>query len=135
MLVARRSCGTLRCMFPRTTTLIVMATIMLPSTARGQDAAKRLHALFEERHQWRLDNFPEDARMRGDYRGADRITDSSLTAIERRHSETQAHLAKLGEIDRAGLGEDDQISYDLFELDLRTNVEGHRFRMFLAPLG
>lgn len=123
-------------------TACLLAILMINATAAAQvdestrrAAAERLHALFAERHQWRLDNFPEDARMRGDYRHAERITDDSLAAIERRHGETRAHLGRLVEIERGALSAADQLNYDLFDLDLRMEIEGHRFRMFLAPVG
>src|SRR5262245_20724776 len=128
-------------MNPKSAALVTLAMALnhaQPSPAQQSDAnttAAILHALFDERYQWTLNNFPDEARMRGDYRSADQITDVSLAAIERRHTETAAHLDRLHGIDRGALSPDDQLNYDLFELELRNAVEGHRFRMFLAPVG
>lgn len=94
-----------------------------------------LHALFEERYQWQLNEFPEEARLRGDYRNADKITDNSLAAIERRHADTQRHRGRLSDIDRSALSPEDQLNYDLFALDLNNEIEAHQYRMFLAAVG
>ena len=101
----------------------------------SKDAATQLHNLFNERFEWMLREFPERAMARGDYRYADRITDNSLDAIQRRHDETVDFLNRLLSIDRDALHEDDRVSYELFELELRQAIEGHRFRTFLAPIG
>ena len=72
---------------------------------------------------------------RGDYTHADRITDNSLAAIERRHSEMEAFLERLRAIDADQLAPEDLLNSELFEFLLTGSVEGHRFRMFLAPVG
>lgn len=102
--------------------------------AAAQDAAK-LHALFADEYAWRLRESPEFAMSKGHYEHADRIGDPSLAAIERRHAERQEFLARLRKLDRAALTPDDQLNYDLFERELQQEVDGHRFRQFLAPVG
>lgn len=74
------------------------------------------------------------AMSRGDYRFADRLGDESLAAIERRHGETKGFLDRLLALPKAGLEEVDLVNYELFELELRTEIEGHQFRSFLAPI-
>lgn len=108
--------------------------VMCPSVGLAEPA-KRLHELFGRHDEWRLREFPEFAMSRGDYRFADRITDYSLAAIERRHAETRAFLDELRQIDRQSLSTEDQLNYDLFALDLQNAIEGHKFRTFLAPIG
>ncbi len=107
---------------------------MAPAAAPADDAADRLHALFEERHRWLMEEHPEWAMARGDYSGADRITDNSLAAIEWRYQKTSEHLERLREISRGELDEQELINYELFELDLLRSIEGHRHRTFLAPV-
>lgn len=103
--------------------------------AAGDGAAERLHALFEERFDWLMREFPEWAMQRGDYSNADRISDTSLAAVERRHQTHRQHLERLLEIPREPLNEEDRLSYDLLALELRNEIEGHRFRTFLMPIG
>ncbi len=103
--------------------------------AAAQDASERLHTLFADRLAWELDEFPAFAMSRGDYSRADRVQDRSLEAIQRRHDETQRHLTQLLLVPQDDLDKDDQLNYELFELKLRNAIDGHRFRMYLAPMG
>lgn len=102
--------------------------------ARADEPGARLHQLLRERFEWQLREYPEQAMARGDYSNAEKVTDHSLAAIERRHGETRAFAERLGKIDPSELSANDRLSYDLFGLNLRNAIEGHRFRMFLAPI-
>lgn len=106
-----------------------------PVTRTDAAAARRLHDLFAEQFAWQLREFPELAMQRGDYAHADRVTDLSLAATQRRHEATVEYLKRLREIPRDALAPDDQINFDLFEWDLQGDVDGHRFRRFLMPIG
>lgn len=105
-----------------------------PADGADSAAAAALHRLFDERYQWQLREFPEYAMSRGVYTYADRVTDESLAALERRDRETQAVLGALGAIDRAQLDDADRVNFDLFERLLREQVDARRFRMYLAPI-
>lgn len=107
---------------------------LLAVASRGY-ADDKLARLFEERARWEAREFPEEAIRRGDSTHADRVTDQSLEAIERRHRETTEHLAWLHAIDRRRLRGNDLVNYELFERRLRDEIDEHRFRMFLAPVG
>jgi uncharacterized protein (DUF885 family) len=115
--------------------LVVLLVACLAPMAEASDDVERLHRLFDARHAWEMNEFPEEAMGRGDYANAHRITDNSLAAIERRNRRTVADRAVLASIDRKRLGEQDLVSYELFELRLDTEIADHGFRMFLAPVG
>ncbi|HEV2763569.1 MAG TPA: DUF885 family protein, partial [Pyrinomonadaceae bacterium] len=101
------------------------------SSARPADAAKALHALFEDEWEWRMRESPTLASLLGDRRYNDRWPDVSLENIERRQRHRVEALARLGRIDRAWLSAADQLNYDLFKKDYETAVEEYKFRMFL----
>lgn len=113
--------------------LFVCCVLAAPAYAQS-DASRELHRLFEERFEWQKKEFPEFAMSLGDYAHADRITDNSLEAIERRHNQTRRHLERLASFNRAQLNDGDQLNYDLFEHLLRDRIEAHGFRAFLAPI-
>ena len=116
--------------------MMILAIAVLVQPARGQsDESIRLHELFEQRFEWELMQFPGKALSRGDDRYADRIADESIQAIEMRNNMTAEHLDLLMSIDRSRLDKQDLINYEIFELTLRNEVIGHRFRTFLAPIG
>jgi uncharacterized protein (DUF885 family) len=116
-------------------TVVIAVGLAAMKTSVAQSSSEQLDALFAERLAWTLREFPEIARSKGDYSSADRITDGSLSAIEHRHAETADHLRRLRQIDRAALDESARLNYDLFERKLAEEIEGHRFRVFLAPIG
>lgn len=115
--------------------LALAAPAFAQSAAQPPSPAAALHALFDERYEWEAREFPETAMSRGDYRFADHISDQSLAAIDRRHAQTKALLARLDAIPREQLPENDQLNYDLFALQLRNDVDGHRFATYLQPVG
>jgi uncharacterized protein (DUF885 family) len=112
----------------------ILLVAVAAHAAFASESADELHRLFDDRYAWTLREFPEFAMRRGDYRYADRITDSSLAAIERRHRDTRGHLTRLNGITREKLNETDRLNYDLLKLQLDTDLKGHRFRSFLAPV-
>ena len=115
--------------------LMILAAAVLVHPARGQsDESIRLHELMQQQFEWELIQFPGRALSRGDDRYADRIADQSIEAIEMRHSMTAENLDLLMSIDRTRLDGQDLINYELFDLTLRNEVNGHRFRTFLCSL-
>ncbi|HWP42201.1 MAG TPA: DUF885 family protein, partial [Blastocatellia bacterium] len=118
---------------------ILMMIFLAASAAMAQigsagDAAKRLHALFDEDWQWRLKEYPEFATLLGDNRYNDRLTDYSMEAIERRKAHAREMLDRIQKIDRSQLAGQDIISYDLFLRDKMLEVEGQRFFTELMPI-
>src|SRR6185295_8930981 len=89
---------------------------------------------FDEDWQWNLEQYPEAATLLGDNRFNYRLTDWSPEAIERRKAHEREMLDRLQKINRSALSGQDVISYDLFLLDKKLNVEGQRFPAELMPI-
>ncbi len=106
-----------------------------PAAAGPADAARDLNALYGDWHEWQMREHPEWAMARGDYRYADRITDTSLKAIEERQAQVRRFLERLRAIPADGLGPEDLLNRRLFSLMLEDDVEGQRFPTYLAPIG
>ncbi|MCA1629631.1 MAG: DUF885 domain-containing protein [Acidobacteria bacterium] len=102
--------------------------------AQPNEAAKALHALFEEEWEYAMRENPTWASSLGDRRYNDRWSDVTLAAVERRHKHGVETLERLKSIDRARLTPADQLNYDLFRKDYETGVERHKFRWHLVPL-
>jgi uncharacterized protein (DUF885 family) len=119
--------------------VMIILSGLLPATAAPAAADRtpdvHLSALFADYGEWQRREFPELAMARGDDRYADRITDNSLAAIERRHEDVKGFHVRLRAIDRAGLSDDNRLNHDLFDHLLRVAIEGHAFREFLMPVG
>jgi uncharacterized protein (DUF885 family) len=102
-----------------------------PDAASAQsDAARALHALFDEEWERGLRESPESASYRGDPRYNDRWTDLSLAAIARRQAEDRAVLERLRAIDRSRLSPADQLSYDVFLWQQEKSVERQGYKEY-----
>jgi len=96
---------------------------------------EKLHALFELQWERTMAWNPEFATYVG-WRGGEHgeWTDDSMEAIEARRERTGDALIVLESIDRKVLSEQDRLNYDLFERDVRLDVEANRFPSHLTPL-
>ena len=125
--------------------LTATAVALLLSACGGQDepvaetpqvdAAEALHALFDEHFERQLEMNPLQATFIGDYRFNDRLANSfspEYRAAEQAMDEE--FLARLLEIDRDQLGDQDQLSYDIFRLNREQSLEGNEFPFHLVPV-
>lgn len=98
-------------------------------------ASATLNTLLEDFHERELELKPLLATSIGDYRYNDRLANTIgpeyRTAIRGLDDE---FLARLLDIDREQLSRQDQLSYDMFELDREMSIEGDRFPGHLQPI-
>lgn len=121
-------------MLTMTTLALTSSLLMGHEPASENPAATKLHALFAEDWEWRMDNFPTWATALGDRRGNDRWTDMSREAIDLRKKHPHELLEKLKEIDPSQLTGQDLLSYELFEYELNNEIEGEKFPSELFAL-
>ncbi|MGE5326815.1 MAG: DUF885 domain-containing protein [Deltaproteobacteria bacterium] len=103
------------------------------SLSESNDAAKRLHALFQKEWDFEMEQNPVRASEMGDRRWNDRWPEVSLAAIRKRHEHEITVLDAVKAIDRAHLSRDDQLNYDLFQEQVQTSVEGFQYHWYLIP--
>lgn len=99
------------------------------------DSATALDALFEEHFERGLEMNPLRATFIGDNRYNDRLA-NSLSPEYRAADEAmdREFLARLLEIDRNKLNYQDQLSYDLFQINREESLEGNQFPFHLQPM-
>ncbi len=99
------------------------------------DSGEQLKVLFDEFFERGLELNPLQATAIGDNRFNDRlavtISDEYLAADLAMDEE---FLSRLLEIDRQSLSRNDRLSYDLFKLDRKMSIEGHKFPGELQPI-
>jgi uncharacterized protein (DUF885 family) len=105
-----------------------------PAKARAR--SERLHQMFENYYEERLILFPLEATYNGDHRYDDRLAND----ISDEHRSKQGALAsnysrELSQIERAGLDETDQLSYDVFKSDLARIRDGLKLPEHWLPVG
>ena len=120
--------------------LSVCAAIPATNSLTAQTAASidtRLaaqNALFEELYQSDLKNAPERATSFGDYRYNDQLSDHSLAAIDRHHSEDVAFLTRLKAIPTTGFSEQDILSHDLLTRVLQQRLDDYQLKDYEMPV-
>jgi len=92
------------------------------------------NALFEDLYQADLKNAPERATAYGDYRYNDQLSDHSLAAIGRRHTEDVAFLTRLKAIPTTGFSEQDILSHDLLTRILQQRLDDYELKEYEMPV-
>jgi len=122
-------------------TFILCSLAFLPESARAQGAiasasqkeSARLKQFFADDWKYWLAAYPEFATSVGAPGYNDSWTDESPAAVAARAAHVQAALQTLASIDRAALGPEDQLSYDLYQRALAGAAEGYRFHYEADP--
>jgi uncharacterized protein (DUF885 family) len=106
----------------------------LPEAASATGPGAALHRLFDDEQEftWRED--PLTASYDGVRRYDDRLSSDTPADFERRAAANAEFLKRLHAIDRAQLGREDRISYDLFEFILTSRIGFARYREWRTPL-
>jgi uncharacterized protein (DUF885 family) len=101
------------------------ATVQAAAPARADDPGKQLRALFAASDEAHLKRNPIEALYRGDPRYADRFGDYISDAyIAAEKQAVVDDLGALARIDRAALGKEDRVSYDVFKFKRSDDLKG-----------
>jgi uncharacterized protein (DUF885 family) len=129
-------------MTARSIFFMVILSFGLAACERGQPPGEieatnpqsiALHALFDDEFEARIANNPLMASEMG--RGQDDIMPNATAEEHARiTAQDQEFLGRLRAIERAALGEEDQLNYDLFEFVMFNRVENAKYRSYRIPL-
>ena len=97
-------------------------------------SAALLTNLFNNYWDDRARLFPLMATAQGDNRYNDRLSNDQTRAFRQQQARLyRRYLNDLLNIDRARLSADDKLSYDIFQYDMRTRLEGLRLNTWMMP--
>ena len=113
----------------RAAALVVLAAL----PCLGSDA-ERLHDLFAREWDARLREDPLFATSVGVHDANDRLPSMRMEDLERRDRIWRGFLGELDSIDRAKLGDDDQIHLEIFRAQLEDRIAAFRFGAYQIPL-
>jgi uncharacterized protein (DUF885 family) len=114
--------------------LVICLVVTLAACAPQEDAAPRLHELFEREWSLRLQEDPLFATSVGNH-DYDRLLPAVSEEDQgRRHEIWVGMLEELRSIDSAALDETDRVSYAIFERQLENRVAGYRFGSYQIPI-
>jgi uncharacterized protein (DUF885 family) len=111
----------------------VIACLAMPELSAATETEK-FHVLLEAEWNYSMEDSPTYASMLGDRRWNDRWGDSSPKAMERRAQHGRELLTKLAQIDPAGFGPQDQVSYRLFKYEAEMSLEEIAARLWTLPI-
>ena len=97
-------------------------------------SAALLNNLFNSYWDDRARLFPLLATAQGDNRFNDRLPNDQTRAFRQQQARLyRRYLNDLLNIDRARLGADDKLSYDIFQYEMRTRLEGLHLNTWMMP--
>ena len=111
-------------------------TVKAPAkgTAASTTASAPLAALFDTYWEDRAKLFPLGATSQGDYRYNDQLPNDQTRAFRQQQQRFyQQYLASLQKFDRARLSAEDQVSYDIFQYEMKTRLEGLALNSWMMP--
>ena len=111
----------------------VQATSAVPAAAVAE-RSKALSALLAEIWEDTLKHSPEFASTLGDKRYNDQLSDYSSQEVNAALARGAGFIQRLGEIDTAGLPEQEQLSKDLMLRSLIDDQESSRFKGWEMPV-
>ena len=104
-------------------------------SASTTGASAALQALFDEHFEKGLEMNPLRATRIGDDRFDDRLAiTNSAEYREQAREMDEEFLARLLEIDRNALGEQEKLSYDMFRIMRERSLEGNQYPSHLQPV-
>ena len=112
----------------------IFTILSIQSVKAQSNEDQKLNTFLEEEWEYGLKQNPFFASLLGDLRYNDQLPDVSLAAIEKNQEHERQILKRLESIDRSKLSKVNQLNYDLYLLNTRQNIEGHRFPDHLMPI-
>ncbi|MCG6156941.1 DUF885 domain-containing protein [Rubinisphaera margarita] len=112
--------------------LLLIAMHVSAAPAFADDAAE-FHELLDEHWEWKLESNPLEATYLGDKRFNDRWPDLRPATFQEEQKQLQNFLKQLRTIDASQLQGEDAVSYQLFERQLRMQIEGFRYGWHFVP--
>jgi uncharacterized protein (DUF885 family) len=90
--------------------------------------------LFDTYWEERAKLFPLNATSQGDNRYNDQLPNDQTRAFRQRQQQFyQQHLTALQKFDRTRLSAEDQVSYDIFQYEMQSRLEGLRLNTWMMP--
>ena len=114
--------------------VLLGATLSGGTTGAAISPSKTLNQLFQEYWEHTLFTNPELATIVGDTRYNDRLSDSSLGAIEKDLAWNSAFLARLKAVPQKDLQADQLLSRDVLITLIQDQLDGARFKPWETPL-
>src|SRR5437899_12086443 len=99
----------------------------------SSDSVTQLNQLYNDYWEFILKEYPLTATYLGDHRYDGSLEDASEDAFHRRIAQSKKYLDRLRSIKKPS-SKPELLNYELFERELKDNLEAAKFRPFLTPM-
>src|SRR5436309_808757 len=99
----------------------------------SSDVVTQLNQLYDDYWEFILKEYPLSATYLGDHRYDGSLEDASEDAFHRRVAQSKKYLDRLRNIKKPS-SKPELLNYELFERELRDNLEAAKFRPYLTPM-
>src|SRR5256712_1953848 len=99
----------------------------------SNDVVTQLNQLYDDYWEFILKEYPLSATYLGDHRYDASLEDASENAFHRRVAQSKKYLDRLRSIKKPS-SKPELLNYELFERELRDNLEAAKFRPYLTPM-
>ncbi len=99
----------------------------------SSDVVTQLNQLYDDYWEFILKEYPLSATYLGDHRYDAFLEDASEDAFHRRVAQSKEYLDRLGSIKKPS-SKPEMLNYELFERELKDNLEAAKFRPYLTPM-
>jgi len=105
-----------------------------PDQPATRQEAQAFDAFLAASWQARLQESPELSTLTGSREGQDKWDDVSVESLDTRHFRIRTELANMLKLAYTSLGDDQRLSYELFENEAERRIEQYRFRLLPYPV-
>lgn len=105
--------------------------LFLISCISGEE---HLQNIFDDHWEYSLTENPLFATNQGDHRFNDRLPETDLASLERRHEQAKEFLVRLDQVERDNLSETSKLNYDIFRIQLENEIRAYELNDHLLPL-
>ncbi len=100
----------------------------------GNTEGEKLNAFFEWSFQSFLEDMPEEMTYLGVDKKQGQLNQYSQDFMKKQRDKAEKHLDILQSFDRDQLKTDDQLSYDLYQHQLKEEIEAYEWRDYVYPV-
>ncbi len=112
---------------------LVIGILFSSSAFAANEAAEKLHQLFDDEWDQRLMDEPLSATYSGKSDYDDHLACVTEECYQQQKANDEAFLMRLQGIDRTLLESDDQLNYDLFGFELQSRIAQANYRTWRIP--
>ena len=117
-----------------TLTLFIFMFTLLRAQEQQEQFHKELETVFNDYHEFILEQFPESATYNGDHRYDDKLTNYSIGARNERTQRIKMFSERVKQFPSESMKAQDIVNRDLFLYQIDNWIDGEKYKSWMMPL-